>query len=47
MSKDIPSDFVRHCEKDLSEWNKEIDQAKKLHLLRRINFQMYEKACEL
>lgn len=43
---DKKSDFEYFCGNDIKELKKETDPTKRVHLLRRINLQMYAEACK-
>lgn len=44
---DEKSDFERFCGNDLKQLKNETDPTKRVHLLRRINLQMYAEACKM
>lgn len=46
MDRKIPSDFRRFCENDIKNLQTETDTMQKLHLMRRINAQMYAEGCK-
>lgn len=46
MDRKDSSDFRKFCGNDIKNLHKETDPMKKLHLMRRVNAQMYAEACK-